>query len=56
MKSKQKSGSMSENQARALMAICSTSVLHTMLANLLDPVCIFQNLGGTLPAGPGDSG
>jgi carbonic anhydrase len=56
MKSKQKSGSMSENQARALMVICSTSVLHTMLAHLLDPVCIFQNLGGTLPAGPGDSG
>lgn len=56
MNSNPKSRGIAENQAHALMVTCSSSVLHTMFANLLDPVYIFQNLGGTLPAGPGDSG
>jgi carbonic anhydrase len=56
MNSNPKSRSGAENQAHALMVTCSSSALHTMFANLLDPVYIFQNLGGTLPASAGDSG
>jgi hypothetical protein len=56
MKRGQKIATISDNPARVLLVTCSESVLHSLFANLLDSVCIFQNLGGTLPAGPGDSG
>ncbi|SRR5579875_2561784 len=56
MKNRERIEKISENQACALMTICSTSALHTMFANLLDPVCIFQNLGGALPTRSDDSG
>lgn len=56
MKREQKIANTSDNPARVLLVACSESALHSVFANLLDPACIFQNLGGTLPVGSGNSG
>lgn len=56
MKRNQNNEGISHNPANALLVTCSESALHTAFATLLDPACIYQNFGGTLPAGWSDSG
>ncbi len=42
--------SPSGKPANVLLITCSESPLLTVFLNLLDPLCVLQNLGGTLPA------